>query len=603
LITRTRKRHEKIREELQAQIEHNVAMLSGKEASCGTRCCEARGAGSVARGDRDPQVREGPRLRLYQLYLDQAKALRDLAAAKRTGGSLADSIKDFKEQFGALDSLGKQIWDDLWQGGSSVFKRLGQTLKRELLDELYKLVAKPFIIQLAAQFTGTPLSAAMNAAGANGTGGSILSALGFGNSASGGSYSLSGIGDSIAGFFGGGSGIGGAAITSGEVAATADATAAALAGAGASAGEAAAAAGALGESMAGASAAAGTFGAGMTAALAAVPVVGWIAAGAALIAAFAGGGGGPKTESGYGAGVPQRGDASAATSIAQNIQGTYASVASALGLNATLQNLAVFFAKDPQGTAQTQLQITGGSYDRAALTGGGPLGENVGRSDAEFEQAVALASTQLVLKNLQDAAGGKVGDFLKSIDITSASLDTMQHALQVAQDVGNFSRALAGLGPQFQALRDLSIDNTEALAKASGGYGALTAGIGNFFDKAFSTQEKAALIQQQLTDAFQTAGVVLPKTLDEYKAAVLDAEQHVDSEEGRKAFTTLIQNFDSFYQVAQSAGDAITGVGSALSGAMQGLQADAAKLNVELLRAQGDQPGATSAQRAIDTAG
>jgi hypothetical protein len=318
----------------------------------------------------------------------------------------------------------------------------------------------------------------------------------------------------------------------------------------------------------------------------------------AIIGALVKPGGGPKVESGFGA-VPHpwQGDSGPATALAQALQQQYANIAAALGVtNTTLQGLTVFFAKDPQGTAKTQLQIAGGSFDRSKLAGGI---ENVGRSDSDLEAAISLASAQLILKNLQEQASGPIGDYLKAINITTASLETMQHALAIAQDVGGLQKAIDALGPSFAALKNYSVETQGSIIEAAGGLQNLGAGLSTFYDKFFTEQEKAAAMQSRVTAAFAQAGVALPASIEAYKAAVLDAEQHLDSEAGRKTFATLVDNAGLFYDAAQQVGDGI----DQLSTHMDSLSNDSARLTIELMRAQGNTTGADSAQRTFDTQG
>jgi hypothetical protein len=346
--------------------------------------------------------------------------------------------------------------------------------------------------------------------------------------------------------------------------------------------------------------------------------------GAALLAAQAFGlfdHGGPKTESGAGSGVPLRGDAAAAQAIVDAITAGYKQAADAIGAKNTLDNLGAFIGTDPQGTAQTQLQVIAGNFNRGTLTGGGALGENVGRDPAALAQAEALAITQAIVKGLQDNAGsGPLADFIKSFDITSASLDTLQHALQVVTDVGTLDTALGSLGDTFSSLKGLSIDNKEALAQQFGGVQNLVAGLANFNDKFLTDAEKQALTQQQLSEAFAKAGVALPASIDAFREAALAAEQAVGTPDGDAKFKVFIDNASTFYDLAQQTGSAIGDAAGSLADALDklanpirtvqdiaqsifNLQKESSSLQVQLLQAKGDTPGAQALQRTIDTAG
>jgi DNA-binding Xre family transcriptional regulator len=516
---------------------------------------------------RDDQTRTNVDGEAYKALQDQIDAHRELL------GLLSDQTawRNQQEQIERVADLGHQLWDDLGTGGHDVLKRLGDDIRKYLIEELYQLVAKQWVFSIGANITGGV---------AQGVGGGIgTSLLGTAGVAGLGSFQSGGAGlfGSIASTFGIGSSS--AAVGSAAPAvfnAAMDSQAANVA---------------LGLS-------------GEAGILGAMGPIGW--AGLAALAAysiFGGKGGGPKTESGYGTGVPLRGDASGATTMAQAFQADYAARAQAIGVDPTLSNVGLFYAQDPQGTAMTQLQLTAGSYDRAALTGGGPLGENVGRGQNDLTTAVSLAEAQAELKNFQEKATGEIGTFLKTVDITTASLGDMQKALDIATDVGTLDHALAALGGTFSDLKDVSVQGKESLAQEFGGVQNLVAGLANFNDKMLTDAEKQQLEQQQLTSAFTQAGVALPASLDAYKQAVLDAEKQIGSDTADKTFATLINNVNTFYDLAQKTGQGITEVTDTISDTMKSLQADSASLQVQLLRAQGNTAAANASQFAIDTAG
>jgi DNA-binding Xre family transcriptional regulator len=186
---------------------------------------------------------------------------------------------------------------------------------------------------------------------------------------------------------------------------------------------------------------------------AAIPVVGWI--GLAALAAysiFGGKGGGPEDRKRL-----RHGRAATRRPVRRHDDGAgpagrlrCAREGDRRGPDAVEPRL--LLRAGPARHRETQLQITAGSYDRAALTGGGPLGENVGRGANDLTNAVALADAQAELKNLQEKATGQIGDFLKTVNVTTASLGDMQKALDVATDVGALNHALAGLSDTFSEL-------------------------------------------------------------------------------------------------------------------------------------------------------
>jgi hypothetical protein len=286
----------------------------------------------------------------------------------------------------------------------------------------------------------------------------------------------------------------------------------------------------------------------------AVPILGGALAVGQMLGLFKHGG--PKTESGFGAGVALRGDPTQASGVAQSIQQQYAAIAAAVGVKDAIKDLGVFFAADPQGTAQTQLEIRGGSYARSSMYGGNI--ENVGRSDAELQSAIALASAQLIVKNLQEAATGKIGDFLKSFDVTSASLDQLTGALAVAKQVGDFDQAVTALGGPFKSLVNLSIESAQALSQLTG---AMVSFISDFATDAEKSQYLAEQISSQLSTGGLATSVqqVLDMSRDQYKAAVLAAVAAGDA--GAKTLAALLsveQAFNQLHPVLQQAAVDVT---------------------------------------------
>lgn len=185
----------KIREEIGAQLEHNAAVMGGKAAAAELAAAkleeQAVSLETLAIRRYEKDVDYG----VYQLYLDQAAALRELAKAKREGGALDDSVKSFKSVFESVDRTGKDVWNGFWTKGESTLKKLATTAKATILDALYEIAAKPIFVNLVAQMTGTPLAAAQTAAGVTGGGGS--SALGA-ISSIGSMFGAGGLGGSLA---------------------------------------------------------------------------------------------------------------------------------------------------------------------------------------------------------------------------------------------------------------------------------------------------------------------------------------------------------------------------------------------------------------------
>ncbi|WP_460894902.1 phage tail length tape measure family protein [Ramlibacter monticola] len=142
-------------------------------------------------------------------------------------------------------------------------------------------------------------------------------------------------------------------------------------------------------------------------------------------------GGGPKTESGFGVGMPTRGDPTAARTIVEATQATYKAIAGQLAKD--LQ-LGVFSAADPQGTAQTQLAFDAFLNGQKISSRGDRLGgtENVGRSEAELTAAVTDEANRVILKALEETGlPDKIGAYLRQLgDVDALSGGALDAAVQ-----------------------------------------------------------------------------------------------------------------------------------------------------------------------------
>ncbi len=80
------------------------------------------------------------------------------------------------ELWRSIDQTAHDVWTNMWEGGSNVFKRLGQTLKASLLDLLYQMTVRKWVISIGASM-GVP--GAATAAQTLGGGASVAGGLGL----------------------------------------------------------------------------------------------------------------------------------------------------------------------------------------------------------------------------------------------------------------------------------------------------------------------------------------------------------------------------------------------------------------------------------------
>lgn len=124
--------------------------------------------------------------------------------------------RGWADMWSSVDRTAHDVFVNVFEGGSNVFKKLGQTLKASVLDVLYQMTVRKWIIQIGTSIFGGGFGMAANAAtggggalgtiGSIGSGYSLLSGMGaFGGGLAGGfggfmgSLGLSGAGTTIGG--------------------------------------------------------------------------------------------------------------------------------------------------------------------------------------------------------------------------------------------------------------------------------------------------------------------------------------------------------------------------------------------------------------------
>ena len=172
---------------------------------------------------------------------------KEIEARERLIGVI--NTKDLREKetsgwasvFASIDSTAHDAWTNVWESGSSAFKRIGQTLKSAVLDVLYQMTIRPFIVKIGASILGGGFASAASAATDGGS--SVLSGAGSLLGGIGNISSFGSVGASILGGFGGASAIAGNAALASTIGITAGEAAAAAAAAGVAGGASAATAG------------------------------------------------------------------------------------------------------------------------------------------------------------------------------------------------------------------------------------------------------------------------------------------------------------------------------------------------------------------------
>ena len=99
---------------------------------------------------------------------------------------LAGVLKQGEDQRALLDTIksiddeARQVWGDVFNGGHDTFKKLGDDIKKYLIDALYQLTVRPFLINIAANLLSVNGGQAASALGLGNSSNPILNLLGLG---------------------------------------------------------------------------------------------------------------------------------------------------------------------------------------------------------------------------------------------------------------------------------------------------------------------------------------------------------------------------------------------------------------------------------------
>lgn len=143
-----------------------------------------------------------------------------------------------------------------------------------------------------------------------------------------------------------------------------------------------------------------------------------------------------------------------------------------------------------------------------------------------------------------------------------------------------------------------------ALAESFGGLDKLQAASATYYQEFFSEEERKANALQALTETLGGVGLALPASREAFRDLVSGLD--LTSEAGREQFTVLMSVAGAYAElnpVLEETAAAVDKMAEAFAAAMQGLAKDAAGLEVQLLRAGGNEPGARALERTQYLAG
>jgi phage-related minor tail protein len=623
--------------QLKAQQEQNAALgLSGKALDdLNTKLVEEKAArleakaatieGNEARKDEAIELRK------------QAQLIRDLNKAQIEGANKTKAIEANKSFWESVDKTAQAAFTAIFEGGKSVSDRLKDAFKAGILDVLYQLTVKKWIIQLSTSAEGSSIGSQLGAL-AGGTSGGGTGFIGTAtNLFSAGKMIYNGFSAGIASSLG-------TQITSlgnlfGSQAVSAFGTGMGLTTA--QAGTAAAAYGGTGTAVGG----------GLTAgasAASAIPIIGWIIAGmmandgfykqgyridgqrgditkellqSTLKGNFLGPIGASATV-GIGAGdslLRKLGLDSRTASLlsgsslwakafgrqsptiqAQGIQGTISSAGVTGGESfVDVLEKGGWFRSDKRYTNTAALDAdTDGKFDTqvtsiiSAVKGfGTALGEQTTQIDGYTKQFKLTLTGNAEEDNKAVAAlFGGIGDdlatlLIPSISKLSAEGETAGATLaRVAQDYTVMNAALGAIGLSFGAVGAASLESREALIALTGGLDTFVSQAEFFSENFLSQAERTAAVQKQLDTAFADLGIkTIPKTRDEFAALVKGLD--LTSASGQKTYAGLMNLEQAFAAITPQIDAAV-------------ILQQQRSLDIQLMQALGNEEAALASTRA-----
>ncbi|MBY0455262.1 MAG: hypothetical protein K2Q11_10340 [Burkholderiaceae bacterium] len=518
--------------------------------------------------------------------IGQLKERNALAGIKFDRSAVVEGSKAWGDMWASVDQTAHDVFTNVQGDGQNAFERIGKTLKAAILDMLYQMSIKQWIIKVQGQLTGVgPTGAASTQNGLNTQMGAAMQAV-FGNTAG---ASMASLGYANAVGAGGGDALGALIAANGQWAGvTTSATAAAQAAVAANTALEAGTAVALesGTMAAAAGTASAAAGGGIMSTLAAIPGWGWAAAGLGLLlssgigktpgeqhsgAYYSSSGkeanltnamavtrGGGWDDGAWARDLINRTNPEVRTLVGSTVDSIINSTtakAKAMGMTIAL-GIDAGLASNPNGVDKTTYgyfqiykdgQASGDNYANRAL------GTDPTAATGQWAKDMADAAAEAVL-----AGTG----FKRVGETASAALDRLAASLQGANAV------FAATGSKVLEVSVASADAASQLVDKFGGMDKFSASATAYYDIVTTQQEKTTATFKKSADAIDAVGIAVPMTTAELKAMVQGLD--VTTEAGRTAYASLVQLAPAVAKI-KSASLAALGVGAdTLTGIVQG---------------------------------
>ncbi|MYN42745.1 tape measure protein [Duganella sp. FT109W] len=181
-------------------------------------------------------------------------------------------------------------------------------------------------------------------------------------------------------------------------------------------------------------------------------------------------------------------------------------------------------------------------------------------ADGEAGQKEYLASISTSVRAALDGIG--MPEWAKSMLDGLGATPALEDLAKVVDTINATQKALVLMGDRLVGFAGLSDAAASALINASGGINALATNAGAFYDAFYSEGEKTKVVTDQVAAALKAVGVQMPETRDAYRAQV-EAQMALGAS-GAPAVAALLANAQAFASVVPAA--------EAATGALRSLQ-------------------------------
>ncbi|MYM34942.1 tape measure protein [Duganella sp. FT94W] len=166
-------------------------------------------------------------------------------------------------------------------------------------------------------------------------------------------------------------------------------------------------------------------------------------------------------------------------------------------------------------------------------------------SDGEAGQKEYLADISKSVRSALDGIG--MPEWATSMLSSLGSAPALEDLAKVVDTINATQKALALMGDRLTGFAGLSDAAVSALIKASGGMEGLAANASAYYDSFYSEGEKTAVVTKQVADALKAVGVEMPATREGYRAEV-EARLKLGAA-GADAVAALLANASAYAQV------------------------------------------------------